>query len=131
MSKLVVIDDDPIDHFLMQHILHGNKHFKMTTYTMYGSLVLDYIEENKQHPDKLPDTIFLDLNMPMFSGWDFLDRYHQISAEIDKNIKIYIMTSSVRPADKKRTEDYPFVTSFISKPLKQNTIHEINQEAFS
>ncbi|HTD99225.1 MAG TPA: response regulator [Mucilaginibacter sp.] len=130
MSKLVVIDDDPIDHFLMQHILHGNQHFDMTTYTMYGSLVLDYIEENKAHPDKLPDTIFLDLNMPMFSGWDFLDRYQQLFSEIDKNIKIYILTSSIRPADMERTSRYPFVRSFISKPLKQNTLREINEEEF-
>lgn len=130
MNKLVVIDDDPIDHFLMQHILSGDDHFDKTTYTLYGSLVLDYIEENKSHPEKLPDAIFLDLNMPAFSGWDFLDGYNQISPRVDKDIKVYIMSSSIRQVDMDRTSQYPFVKSFISKPLKQNTLREINQEEF-
>lgn len=131
MSKLVVIDDDPIDHFLMQHILHGNEHFDKTTYTMYGSLILDYIAENKSDPEKLPDAIFLDLNMPMFNGWDFLDGYKQLSPGVGKDIKVYIMSSSIHPADKERSSRYPFVRSFISKPLKQNTLREINQEDFA
>jgi CheY-like chemotaxis protein len=130
MSKLVVIDDDPIDHFLMQHILYGNAHFENTTYTMDGSLVLEFIEENKSKPEKLPDAIFLDLNMPMFSGWDFLDGYKALSPGVDKDIKVYIMSSSVHPADMERSTHYPFVRSFISKPLKQNTLREINQEEF-
>jgi len=130
MSKLIVIDDDPIDHFLMQHILYGNDHFDKTTYTMDGLLVLDYIEENKSQPDKLPDAIFLDLNMPAFSGWDFLDGYSQISPEVDKDIRVYIMSSSIRQVDKDRTSPYPFVRSFISKPLKQDTLHEMNEDEF-
>jgi len=58
MRKLVFIDDDPIDHFLMKHILRGKNYFDTTTYTIYGSLVLDYIEEHKLEPEKLPDMIF-------------------------------------------------------------------------
>jgi CheY-like chemotaxis protein len=130
MSKLIVIDDDPIDHFLMQHILYGDHHFDSTTYTMDGSLVLDYIEENKSQPEKLPDAIFLDLNMPAFSGWDFLDGYNQISSGVDKDIRVYIMSSSIMQSDKDRSSQYPFVRSFISKPLKQETLHEMNQEEF-
>lgn len=128
MRKLIVIDDDPIDHFLMQHILHGNNHFEKTTYTMYGALVLDYMEEHKAYPDKLPDAIFLDLNMPVFNGWDFLDRY--LSLNITKPINVYIMTSSIRHDDKLRTAQYPFVRSFISKPLKHDTIRDINEGEF-
>jgi len=131
MNKLVVIDDDPINHFLMQHILRGDKHFDRTTYTLNADLVLDYIEENKESTEKLPDVIFLDLNMPQFSGWDFLDRFKGLYNSVKKDIKIFIMTSSIIPSDRTRTEQYPFVKSFISKPLKQNSIREINEEAFA
>lgn len=122
MKKLVVIDDDPIDHFVMKHALRGNDYFDTTTYTIYGSLVLDYIEENKSKPDKLPDVILLDLNMPGFSGWDFLDRMQEMSSDIRKNIKVHVLTSSIRPTDKEHAEQYPFVRSFISKPFEANAI---------
>src|ERR1700756_3314193 len=100
MKKLVIIDDDPIDHFVMKHVLRGNNYFDTTTYTIYGSLILDYIEENKSNPEKMPDVILVDLNMPLFSGWDFLDRMQSLSRDIQKNIKVHVLTSSIRPSDR-------------------------------
>jgi CheY-like chemotaxis protein len=125
MRKLVFIDDDPVDHFLMKHILHGRNYFDTTTYTMYGSLVLDYIEEHKSEPEKLPDMIFVDLNMPSFSGWDFLKRMEQMYNEISKDIPVFVISSSVRPDDKATSSKYSFVQEFISKPVSHEEIERI------
>jgi CheY-like chemotaxis protein len=125
MRKLVFIDDDPIDHFLMKHILRDKNYFDTTTYTVYGSLVLDYIEENKSEPEKLPDMIFLDLNMPTFSGWEFLDRLQQIQSGLAKNILVYVISSSLRPADKDISSKYSFVSEFVSKPVDPKEIERI------
>jgi CheY-like chemotaxis protein len=125
MRKLVFIDDDPIDHFLMKHILRGKNYFDTTTYTIYGSLVLDYIEENKSEPEKLPDMIFLDLNMPGFNGWEFLDRFQHIRSGLSKNIPVYVISSSLRPADIGITSKYSFVSEFVSKPVDRNEIERI------
>ena len=125
MRKLVFIDDDPIDHFLMKHILRGKNYFDTTTYTMYGSLVLDYMEENKSDPEKLPDVIFLDLNMPQFNGWDFLDRMEQLYTQLDKDIQVYILSSSVMPADEEASTRYSFVNEFISKPIEATEVERI------
>jgi len=130
MKKLVIIDDDPIDHFLIKHVLRGNHYFDTTTYTIYGSLILDYIKENMLNPEKLPDVILVDLNMPIFSGWDFLEGMQLISAGIQKNIKVYVLTSSIRPTDKEAAEQYPFVRSFISKPLEPYMIESIASRQF-
>lgn len=125
MKKLVVIDDDPIDHFVMKHALRGNNYFDTTTYTIYGSLVLDYIEEHKTEPEKLPDVILLDLNMPRFSGWEFLERMQEISSGIRKNIKVHVLSSSIRPVDKENAERYPFVRSYMSKPLSPEMVEKL------
>jgi len=125
MRKLVFIDDDPIDHFLMKHILRGKNYFDTTTYTIYGSLVLDYIEEHKLEPEKLPDMIFVDLNMPMFSGWDFLERMEQMQHEIAKDIPVFVISSSLRPDDRDTSSQYPFVQDFISKPVSSDEIERI------
>ena len=125
MRKLVFIDDDPIDHFLMKHILRGKNYFDTTTYTIYGSLVLDYIEEHKSEPEKLPDMIFVDLNMPLFSGWDFLKRMEQMRHEISKDIPVFVISSSLRPDDKATSSKYSFVQDFISKPVNSQEIKRI------
>jgi CheY-like chemotaxis protein len=125
MRKLVFIDDDPIDHFMMKHLLRGKNYFDTTTYTIYGSLVLDYIEENKTDPEKLPDVIFVDLNMPLFSGWEFLERLEQIQAGIDKEIQVYVISSSLRPVDREISTKYPFVNEFITKPIDTQEVERI------
>lgn len=125
MKKLVFIDDDPIDHFLMKHILRGKNYFDITTYTIYGSLVLDYIEEHKSEPERLPDMIFIDLNMPLFSGWDFLNRMEKMQDKIEKDIPVFVISSSLRPDDKAITSQYAFVQDFISKPVNKEDIERI------
>jgi len=67
--------------------------------------------------------------MPQFSGWDFLDRYQELSSELEKDIKIHILTSSVRPIDKERSRQYSFIRSYINKPFDENVIREINLDA--
>jgi CheY-like chemotaxis protein len=127
MKKLVIIDDDPIDHLVIKHTMRGKNYFDTTTYTIDGTLVLDFIEENKANPEKLPDVILLDLNMPVCSGWDFLDRLEGILSGISKNIKVHILSSSIRPADKEHAEQYPFVGSFISKPFEPQMMDNITK----
>lgn len=125
MRRLVFIDDDPIDHFLMRHILSGKNYFDTTTYTFDGSLVLDYIEEYRSEPEKLPDMIFVDLNMPLFSGWDFLKRMDQMQDGISKDIPVFVISSSLQPDDKMISSKYPFVQDFVGKPVDIKEIERI------
>ena len=125
MRKLVFIDDDPIDHFLMKHILRENNRIDTTTYTSYGSLVLDFIEQHKSEPEKLPDMIFVDLNMPDFTGVDFLERMKAMLHEVEKDIPVFVISSSLHPDDKAIGNSYPFVQDFIGKPVNIEQIHRI------
>src|ERR1700744_3813020 len=125
MSKLIIIDDDPIHHKIVQYMLTKNELSKETTYTFDGKLVLDFLEENKNKITSLPDYIFLDLYMPGNSGWDFLNRFQEIYQSLKKEIKIYIVSSSIFQMDITRSKSYPFVTSYITKPLMKTVFENI------
>jgi len=125
MCKLVLIDDNPIDHYIMRTMLHNNAACQQATYTFDGSMILEFMEENMLATEKLPDVIFLDLTMPDFSGWEFLDRFERLKNSFNKNIEVYVMTSSVRESDKLRSGKYQCVNSFISKPLSKQTLNDI------
>ena len=125
MSRLVIIDDDPIHHKIVQYMLTKNELSKETTYAFDGKLVLDYLEENKTKITSLPDYIFLDLYMPNSSGWDFLNGFQEIYKSLKKEIKVFIVSSSIFQMDINRSKNYPFVTSYITKPLMKTVFDNI------
>lgn len=125
MSKLIIIDDDPIHHKIVQYMLTKDELSKETTYAFDGKLVLDYLEENRSKIYALPDYIFLDLYMPNNSGWDFLNRFQEIYKTLRKEIKIYVVSSSIFQMDINRSKSYPFVISYITKPLLKSVFDAI------
>jgi CheY-like chemotaxis protein len=126
MSKIILIDDEPIFHKIVQMTIKNSELSKETTYTFDGEVVLDYLEEKKLDTQSLPDYIFVDLYMPAFDGWDFLNRFQEIYKSLKKNIKIFVVTSSINPKDIARSKLYPFVTTFISKPVMKDVFDSIN-----
>lgn len=127
MRKLVFINNDPEDTLFMKSLLNDRNYFSTTTYTMYGSLVLDYIEENRSQPDKLPDMIILGTNIPDHSQSEFFERFQQLSFQIEKDIKLHVLAPSI---EKGYAERYPFVSSFINRPLPKNILQQITEERY-
>lgn len=125
MCKVVLIDDNPIDHYIMRTMLYNNDACKQATYTFDGNMIIEFIEENKSDVNLLPDVIFLDLTMPDFSGWEFLEKFEKLKAGLNKHVQLYVMTSSVRESDKERSGRYQCVSSFISKPLSRQLLENI------
>jgi CheY-like chemotaxis protein len=125
MNKLVLIDDEPVFHKIVQMTIKNTELSKGTTYSFDGEVILDYLEEKKLDSQSLPDYIFLDLYMPAFDGWDFLNRFQKLYKSLQKNIKVYIVSSSINPADINRSKLYPFVTTFISKPIMKDVFDDI------
>ncbi|HVV54124.1 MAG TPA: response regulator [Mucilaginibacter sp.] len=126
MSKLILIDDEPVFHKIVQMTLKYSDLSKEATYAYDPEVVLDYLEEKSAESRALPDYIFVDLYMPRFDGWDFLNRFQNIYQKLKKNIKIYIVSSSVDPRDIDRSKHYPFVTTFISKPVMKEVFDNIS-----
>lgn len=126
MSKLILIDDEPIFHKIVQMTLKHSELSNKATYSMDGEAVLDYLEEKSSESTSLPDYIFVDLYMPRFSGWDFLNRFQKIYQNLKKNVNIYIVSSSIDPRDIDRSKTYPFATTFISKPVMKEVFDGIS-----
>jgi CheY-like chemotaxis protein len=126
MCKLVLIDDEPIFHKIVQMTIKNSTLSNQATYSFDGEVVLDYLEEKKSDSESLPDYIFIDLYMPMFDGWDFLNRFQNIYQSLKKNINIYVVSSSIDPVDISRSKSYPFTTTFISKPVMKDIFDSIS-----
>lgn len=117
--RFLAIDDNAVDLLIAKAAVHRfNSNFEIVT-AASADEGLHYLKKNAE---SLPDIILLDLNMPLKNGWDFLKEYSTLQI---KNIKIYILTSSVNEAEKTMADNNSLVTGFLSKPLRIETLEMI------
>ncbi len=125
-KRFLLVDDDPLTNFLSKKILgqiFGEVEIKDF---VNPELALEYIEtefENKQSEEKV--TLFLDINMPNLTGWEFLEKFETFKDSIKNQFNIYMLSSSVDSADIKRSKLNPLVIDFIEKPLNKSIVTKI------
>jgi len=93
-----------------------------------GLDALDALKERQKKDLELPGMIFLDLNMPMMTGWEFLDEYLQIEAGDPYRTKVYIVSSSVDPKDLLKIKEYEVIRNYILKPVRIDDLEKIMAE---
>lgn len=67
--------------------------------------------------EKIPDFIFLDLNMPVKDGFGFLAEFAELNENIRKKSRVVVLSSSISPDDINRASTNPFVHKYLNKPL--------------
>ena len=80
-----------------------------------------------ENPDnsELPDLILLDLKMPVFNGFEFLEYLNSIEFSYKDQLNVILLTTSMNPDDKKRIEEFPFVSNYLIKPLSIKQVENI------
>jgi len=88
-----------------------------------GEEALQYFNSiiNKEE-NRLPDLMFLDLNMPVMDGWEFLDLFSTNKYSEVNSIKIVVLSSTIDPEDLQKSKKYPMVIDFLSKPITTNML---------
>ena len=113
--KILLVEDDHVTSFLSTMILKVLG-FKDVDSVKNGQEAFTYIEKG------CPDLIFLDLNMPVMDGFEFLNQKAQ-KGNCPKT-HIVILTSSDRPKDKKEAYNYNII-DYVEKPLNSTKINRV------
>lgn len=119
-----IIDDDPIFVLGTKRLMELSEFSGETLVFSNGELALNAITEMIAKKESLPEIIFLDINMPVMDGWDFLEEFETLSGT--ENVTIYVLSSSVDPADAERARSYPHVKDYITKPLNREKLKELS-----
>ncbi|WP_420576248.1 response regulator [Ekhidna sp.] len=112
-NKILLVDDDPIFLTLAELAIKKERDSIEIFKAMNGEEAINFLKSQSV------DIIFLDLNMPVMNGWEFLDALPQIN---NKGNHIFVLTSSIDPSDQRKADENPFVTSMLEKPLDKEKI---------
>ncbi|MCK0136773.1 response regulator [Arenibacter sp. S6351L] len=93
-----------------------------------GEEALDFMLDNLHNDKELPDVIFLDIDMPIMDGFQFMEEYVKIKPKLGKKITIYMVSSSVDPVDIDRAKKISEITDYIVKPITHDQLTTIVQE---
>jgi CheY-like chemotaxis protein len=125
INNLVIIDDDDIYLFLTRKaISESNIPVTITTFSN-GKDAIEFLKSTCSIKELLPEVIFLDLTMPVMDGWGFLEEYSRIQESLAKQIRIYVVSSSISPHDIERARSFEMVTDYIIKPVTRDMYLDI------
>ncbi len=131
VNSIYIVDDDPITVFGIRKILDSIVEYKYIDSFINGQVALDFILKALDRGAIMPDVIFLDINMPIMDGWQFLEEF--IALPIKKKVRINIITSSIDINDKERWELYKEKThhlvAYNNKPIQRDQLIEITKSA--
>jgi two-component system chemotaxis response regulator CheY len=122
---IALVDDDKIFQLIATRTIRaGNFQGRILTFNN-GAEALEYLEQNANNPDELPEVIFLDINMPVIDGWGFMEEYIQLKPQLRKPSRIYMVSSSVDSRDISRAQSFEDIREYVCKPVTKEKFAEI------
>jgi len=120
-NTCLLIDDNYIDNIVTRKLLENSRFAKNIVISESPDDAVEWLRDGSVKPD----VIFLDIRMPTMDGFEFLELYDKLT--IDKSsTRVYLLSSSLDPADIKKSSDNKYITQFLHKPLTQKILEEIS-----
>jgi CheY-like chemotaxis protein len=122
---ILIIDDDEINNFIAAKLIDKIPPKAKVSTCLNGQEGIDFIKSFINNEEGIPDVVFLDINMPIMNGWEFLEEFETIKDQFKKKIVINMLSSSVYNDDISKSQTFSTVNRFISKPLTIEKIQEV------
>lgn len=130
LDSILLIDDDPITLMLCKMVIKKTLFSNEIVTSKNGEEALQYFDSLRQIDSNgelknQPQLIFLDLNMPVMGGWEFLDSFSTPDYADYNKTKVIILSSTIDPEDLEKSKKYPMIIDFLSKPISKEMLEYV------
>jgi CheY-like chemotaxis protein len=124
-KSVMLVDDNEIDNIINEKIIEANSFADEILVFQTGQDALEYLASNQEDRTKLPEIVFLDINMPIMDGFQFLEDFEKFSENVLDKCKIIMLSSSISPKDIDRAASSKYVKKYLNKPLNARYLEAI------
>ena len=118
-----IVDDDPLHLYITKKYIELSNIVENVLVFKNGKEAYDSLKQMLSKSENLPEIIFLDLNMPVWDGWQFVDEFTKLT--LDQKVSICILSSSNSEEDMERAKHYSIISKYLVKPTTESRMKEI------
>ena len=124
-DTVMIIDDNTIDSYIISRMIIQNNFAKNVLHYTEAEDAMNYLRDNQEDTSKLPQVIFVDIYMPLMSGFEFMEAYDNLSATLKNHCQTFIISSTIDDEDIANSNSDKNVVSFHVKPITKEFLDRI------
>lgn len=124
-KTIMIIDDNPIDLYISSKIILKNHFAENLLQYSSAQLAINYLKENQDNEQLLPNLILIDIHMPIMTGFEFMDIYNQLPLKLKQQCDVYVISSTIDEDDIKKVDANKNIKALHEKPITKEFLHSI------
>jgi CheY-like chemotaxis protein len=120
-KNILLIDDDFTFNYIARVMLERNQNVEAVSTALNGREAIRELSNAVNAGAPLPDLIFVDINMPVMNGFQFIKAFREMDLPGKDKVSLIMVTSSMDPRDVEEARSLG-VDQYYSKPLSENDI---------
>ena len=123
VPNFIIVDDSRLDCFITEKIIRNVSGPDNSVLSFSEAAeALRFIENSAPLQNNVKTIILLDIQMPVMTGFDFVDAFENLPGELKSNYAVYMVSSSTNESDRIRIGNYPSIRHLYKKPLNRDVI---------
>ena len=138
LPSVLIVDDSDTDRYILRRMLERSETTERIFEATNGAAGLELLKgfhanDPEGKSEECPAIVFLDINMPVMNGFEFLDAFAELRQEgACRSVVLVMFTSSTHPDDRAAATRYDFVHGYLTKmPASPDALRELVSEALA
>jgi CheY-like chemotaxis protein len=124
-SSTLLIDDSEIDVLVNRRLIELTYFSEHITITHSAEEALNFLRNECSSAAHAPDWIFLDMYLPLMSGYDFIEEFKRLPSFIRDKTKIIVLSVFQKQDSLQKVFENIFVFGQLEKPLTQQSLKNL------